>query len=181
MRLDPERVLALVVDVQEKLFPHIANHESLAVEIPRFVSGMRELGVPIVVSEQYVKGLGPTIEPVRSALGSAYRPLEKSAFSCADDAPLGSKLAAAERSQILILGIEAHVCVYQSALDLLDRGHHVYVVVDGIGSRRETNRDVAVRRLVQAGALLTTVEMALFELLRHSGTDRFRAISKLVK
>ncbi len=181
MRIERDRATLVVVDVQERLFPHIHGHDDLAREIPRLIQGLRTLDVPIVVTEQYVKGLGPTIEPVRTALGSAYSPIEKMSFSCCGNNPFLEALTALDRSHAILTGIETHVCVYQTAIDLIERGYFVHLVVDAVGSRTTRNRDVAVRRMEQAGVTPTSVEMCLFELCRVAGTDEFRAISRLVK
>ena len=181
MRLERERALLVVVDVQERLFPHIHEHQLLEKELVRLVEGCRELSLPIVVTEQYTKGIGPTIGSVRDALGDDYRPMEKMCFSCVGDEAFLEAINTLGRQQIILCGIESHVCVYQTAIDLLDRGHYVYLVTDAVGSRKASNRDLAFRRIEQAGGTLTSVEMALFELLVVSGTDEFRAVSRLVK
>jgi nicotinamidase-related amidase len=181
MRLERARTALVVIDVQERLFPFIHTHEALANEIVRLVRGARRLELPIVVTEQYPKGLGPTIEPVREALGPDYKPLEKMSFSCAGDAAFLTALDGIGREQILLCGIETHVCVYQTAIDLLDRGYRVYLVEDAVGSRAPHNRDLAIRRIEQGGGTLTSVEMALFEILEVSGTPEFKAIVDLVK
>lgn len=181
MRLDRERAVLVVVDAQERLFPHIDGHAALERELVRLVTGCRTLSLPIIVTEQYTKGLGPTIASVREALGSDYDPIEKATFSCAGHEPFVNALDELGRQQVVLCGIEAHVCVYQTAIDLIDRGHFVYLVTDAVGSRRGSNAALAIRRIEQAGGTSTSVEMALFELLAVSGTDEFRAVSKLVK
>ncbi len=181
MRLERDRTALVVIDVQERLYPFIHGREKLEQELVRLVKGIRTLALPIVVTEQYTKGLGPTLPSLRDALGSDYRPLEKMSFSCCGDKPFLAELEKTGRQQILVCGIEAHVCVYQTAIDLLDQGYRVYLVADAVGSRAAANRDLAIHRVEQGGGMLTSVEMALFELLGVSGTDEFRAISKLVK
>ncbi len=181
MRLEKDRTALVVVDVQERLFPFIHEHERVEQETARLVRGVRTLGLPIIVTEQYTKGLGPTIASVRDALEDDYRPLEKMTFSCCGDKPFMKALEETERQQILLCGIEAHVCVYQTAIDMLDQGFRVYLVTDAVGSRVAANRELALVRVEQGGGYLTSVEMALFELLQLSGTDEFKAISKLIK
>ena len=154
-------------------------HDRFEVEsnIERLIRGAHVLGVPVVVTEQYVKGLGTTVEPVRRALEetSGYRPIEKQCFSGA------AQLAALGRRQVLLSGVETHVCVYQTARDLLSEERAVWVVADAVSSRTARNRDLALQRMTSDGARLSSTEMALFELLGTAGTEEFRAISKLVK
>lgn len=140
MRLDRERAVLVVVDAQERLFPHIDGHAALERELVRLVTGCRTLSLPIIVTEQYTKGLGPTIASVREALGSDYDPIEKATFSCAGHEPFVNALDELGRQQVVLCGIEAHVCVYQTAIDLIDRGHFVYLVTDAVGSRRGATR-----------------------------------------
>ncbi len=154
-------------------------HERAEVErnIERLIRGAHVLGVPVIVTEQYVKGLGRTVEPLRVALEetSGYRPIEKDCFSA------GPCLPPLDRRQVLIAGVETHVCVYQTALDLLGADANVWIAADAVSSRTARNRDIALQRMVAEGARLSSTEMVLFELLVVSGTDEFRAISKLVK
>ena len=156
-------------------------HERVAVErnIERLIRGAHVLGVPVIVTEQYVKGLGATVEPLRAALEETggYRPIEKDCFSAQGCAAF----AALDRRQALIAGVEAHVCVYQTALDLLGAGWNVWIAADAVSSRTPRNRDIALQRLVSEGAKLSSTEMALFELLVAAGTEEFRAVAKLVK
>ena len=154
-------------------------HERAEVErnIERLIRGAHVLGVPVVVTEQYVKGLGPTVAPLRAALEETggYRPIEKDCFSAQRCLP------ALERRQVLLAGVETHVCVYQTAIDLLAAGVGVWIVADAVSSRTPRNRDIALGRLVSEGAKSSSTEMALFEMLGVAGTEEFRAISKLVK
>lgn len=183
MRLDRNDAVLVVIDVQDRLMPVI--HERFDVErnIERLIRGAHVLGVPAIVTEQYVKGLGPTVEPLRRALEetSGYRPIEKDCFSAQGCAPFAAQLAALDRRQVLIAGVETHVCVYQTVRDLLAAGMQVWIAADAVSSRTPRNRDIALQRLVSEGARLSSTEMALFELLVVSGTDEFRAIAKLVK
>lgn len=160
-------------------------HERFEVEknLERLVRGAHLLGVPVIVTEQYVKGLGPTVEPLRAALEetNAYRPIEKSCFSAHGCEPFAAQLAALERRQVLVAGVEAHVCVYQTVLDLLAKELAVWVAADAVSSRSAHNKEIALRRLVSEGVKLSSTEMALFELLGAAGSEEFRAISKLVK
>jgi nicotinamidase-related amidase len=183
VRLDRSNAVLVVIDVQERLMPVI--HERLDVErnVERLVRGAHVLGVPAIVTEQYVKGLGPTVEPLRAALEETggYRPIEKDCFSAHGCAAFAAQLAALDRRQVLLAGVETHVCVYQTARDLLAGGWKVWIAADAVSSRTPRNRDIALQRLTSDGAKLTSTEMALFEMLVVSGTEEFRAISRLVK
>lgn len=161
--------------------PVIHDGDATARNIERLIRGAQILGVPVIVTEQYTKGLGISIEPLRNALGDAYRPIEKECFSAHGCAPFKAQLTALERRQILLAGVETHVCVYQTAGDLVMAGYAVHVVADAVSSRTPENRELALRRLVSDGVKLSSTEMALFELIRVAGTDEFRAISRLIK
>lgn len=183
MRLERHNTVLVVIDVQEKLMPVIAGAAEVIGNIDRLVRGCHILGVPAILTEQYVKGLGPTIESVRRAFEetSGYAPIEKSCFSAYGCEAFSARLAALGRKQILVAGVETHVCVYQTVEDLLARDLEVNIVADAVSSRTTQNRDLALRRLGADGAKLSSTEMALFELTVASGTDDFRAISRLVK
>jgi len=178
--LDREKTALLVVDVQERLFPHIHGHEALADSLSRMVRGAAALALPVVVTEQYVKGLGPTLGLLREEI-EPFDPVEKMCFSCLGEPSLLDRIGKTGAKEILLSGIEAHVCVYQTACDLLERGYGVHLLADCVGSRSPRNLELAVRRMEKLGASLTSMEMALFELMRVAGTPEFRKISKIVK
>jgi nicotinamidase-related amidase len=170
--LERDRTTLLVVDVQEG-FRSYAAFAEVAAACGRLVAGARELAVPIVASEQYPKGLGPTAPEV----GLADEPrIEKTVFSAAraEGFELGG------RDQALVCGIEAHVCVAQTVQDLLARGLEVHVAADAAGSRHAVDYDRALGRLEQAGAVITTVEAALLELCERAGTPEFKAVQKVI-
>ena len=180
MRLDAHHCMALCIDIQERLFPHIHDHDALADRCSRLIRGLQVLNVPITVTEQYVKGLGPTIASVREALGEN-EPLEKMTFSCCGVQAIEATVLGSRRHQVIIFGIETHVCVQQTVLDLLEQGQTVVVVEDCVSSRSANDKRVAIDRMRQQGAIITTMESLLFELLRVAGTDTFKAISAIVK
>lgn len=182
-KLRRNETLLVVIDVQEKLMPVISGHEEVTRNIASLVRGCAILDIPAVLTEQYVKGLGPTVAAIRRAFEETggYRPIEKSCFSASGSGEFEAELRQLRRRQILVAGIEAHVCVYQSVIDLLAAGYEVTIVADATSSRNARNRDIAVQRMVTEGAKLSSTEMALFELTITSGTDEFRAISKLIK
>ena len=152
--------------------PVIHERENVEKNLVRLIRGAKTLGVPVIVTEQYVKGLGRTVESLRDALGEQYKPVEKMTFSAAEHIDL------AGRTQVLVAGVETHVCVYQTVSDLKA---NVWIVADAVSSRTAENRDLALRRMAADGARLSSTEMALFELLGEAGTDEFRAIAALVK
>jgi len=180
MRILRNATAALVIDFQEKLFPHIHGHEQLIKNVPILLQGLKALGIPVFVTEQYVRGLGPTIQPVAAALKGIER-IEKSTFSCCDESRFMLALAASGFENVIVTGIESHVCVLQTVIDLIHNGYHPVVVEDCISSRSENDKKIAIERMRREGACITTYESILFELLRSSGTDEFRTISKLVK
>ncbi len=183
MKLQRENAVLVVIDVQEKLMPVIDRSSEVILNIERLVRGCHILGVPTILTEQYVKGLGATVEPVRRAFEetSGYAPIEKSCFSAYGCEEFSARLASLGRNQILIAGVETLVCVYQTVEDLLARYLAVSVIVDAVSSRTAQNREIALQRLASDGAKLSSTEMALFELTVAAGTDEFRAISRLIK
>ncbi|HEV7768412.1 MAG TPA: hydrolase [Thermoanaerobaculia bacterium] len=183
MRLDRDQAVLVVIDVQEKLMPVIDGAADVVRNIERLVRGCHILGIPVILTEQYVKGLGPTVESLRRVFEetSGYRPIEKSCFSAYGCEPFATTLASLGRNQVLIAGVETHVCVYQTVEDLLARDLFVSVIEDAVSSRVAQNRETALRRMLSDGAKPSSTEMALFELTVNAGTDEFRAISRLVK
>lgn len=180
MRLDINKSIALVVDIQERLFPHIHEHEALAERAAMLIRGLRILEVPIVTTEQYSKGLGKTIAPISEALADEAR-IEKITFSCCGADEVEARILAMARHQVIIMGIETHVCVLQTVLDLRKQGQTAIVVEDCVSSRRANDKRVAIERMRDVGAIITTAESLLFELLERAGTEKFKAISSLVK
>ena len=180
MRILKERTAALVIDIQERLYPFIFENEKLTKNVTTLIEGLKIIGIPIFVTEQYVKGLGPTIEPVANVLGTHPR-IEKMSFSCCDEPRVMEGIAVTGKENIILAGIESHVCVLQTALDLKRNGYQPVVVEDCVSSRRENDKRIAIERLRHEGVTITTYESILFELLRYSGTEQFRGISRLVK
>ena len=172
--------LLLVVDIQQKLAPAIHDSERVVANSVRLLDGARQLGVPAFVSEQYIKGLGPSLEAIRAAAVDA-RFFEKTHFSCAAEPGVIDLLRAAKRPQIILTGTEAHVCVLQTAFGLLAAGFEVYLVADAASSRTPENRSAAIERMRAAGIGIVTTEMVLFEWLHQAGTDDFRQLLPLIK
>lgn len=179
-RLTTEDTVLLVVDFQEKLLPIIQDHPAITAQAAGLIGGCGVLDVPVVLTEQYPKGLGPTVTPIRQALAGDIEPVEKLKFS-ACVAEVRQRLAAMGRRTVLICGIETHVCVMQTALDLATEGYMVAVAVDAIGSRRRLDHDLAVGRMAQSGIVLASVEMALMEMVREAGTERFKSLLPVIK
>jgi nicotinamidase-related amidase len=180
MRILKDRSCLLIIDIQEKLFPFIHENEKLLKNTVTLIRGMQALAVHVIVTEQYAKGLGPTITPVAETLGNLQR-IEKSYFSCCGEPRFNLELATSGKENVIIAGIESHVCVLQTVVDLERQGYKPVVVEDCISSRNPNDKAIAIRRMRQEGAIITTCESILFELLRNSGGDVFKTISKLVK
>jgi nicotinamidase-related amidase len=168
----------LVIDVQDKLLPHIPNHAVMVRNIAFLVDGARLLQIPVTATEQYPKGLGPTTAELAKRLPE--RP-EKTAFSCCAITSVVQGFHRAARPKVLLAGIETHVCVLNTALDLLNLNFRVYVAVDAVAARFAIDHDVALRRMEQAGAILTTAEAAVFEWTCGAGHPQFKAVSQLVQ
>ncbi len=179
--LDRNKAVLLVIDVQEKLCRAMAPEvlAMLTANTAILMESAQELGVPIIATEQYVRGLGETLDVLKGHLTSA--PLEKMTFSCGGDGKFLEALKATGRRQIIITGMESHVCVLQTALDLLDEGFAVHVVRDAVMSRHEKNWMTGLDVMGAAGAVITSTEAVLFQLLRIAGTDEFKKLSKLVR
>lgn len=175
-KLDADRAALLVVDVQEAFRKAIVDFEAVAAATATLVRGAKVLDVPIVVTEQYPQGLGSTVPEIAEVLPAGLEPIAKTAFSATEAD--GFDLAA--RDQVIVCGIETHVCVNQSVLGLLGSGAQVHVAADAVGSRTEASRELGLGKAERAGAWLTSVEMALFELLGRAGGDRFKKIQGLV-
>lgn len=168
----------LVVDVQEKLVPTIPDHERVIWNIGRLIDAARFLGVRVVATEQYPKGLGPTVAELATRLGPVP---SKMTFSCGGCPGLFEELESQGIHKILICGIECHVCVQQTVLDLLAAGWRVYVAIDAVASRFERDYRTALGRMDSSGAVLTTTEAALFEWCQEAGSPEFKQISQLVR
>ncbi len=179
MLLEQSKSSLLVVDVQERLLPAMASPDNILPPIQLLLRAAATLEVPILVSEQYPKGLGPTVSPIRD-LVSQNRIAEKIEFSCAANPGLRSRLLDFGRDQLVLCGIEAHVCVLQTALGFIGE-RQVFVVADAIDSRQRESRSLALRRMERAGVELVTAEMVVFEWLGRAGTPKFKELSALLK
>ncbi len=179
--LDRSQAVLIVVDVQEKLCA--AMDQEVLAQLTKntgiLLEAAKELGIPVVATEQYVKGLGCTVPELREKIeGAAF---EKMTFSCCGDEVFLNRLAELGRKQVIVTGMETHVCVLQTVLELRERGYHVHLVKDAVMSRRKGNWEVGVNTAAAAGATITSTEAALFQLLRVAGTEEFKKLSKLVR
>ena len=170
----------LVIDMQGKLAEVMHDKETLFANVQRMVQGAKTLNVPILVTEQVPEKLGATRPEIGQYL-EGVEPISKSSFSCCGDEGFMTQITALNRQQILIVGIETHVCVYQTAVDLLNQDYEVQLVTDAVSSRTPENRQIGLNRIQDAGAALTSTEMVLFELLRVAEGPQFKEISKIVK
>ena len=181
MRIKLEDTLALIIDYQDKIVPAMNKKEELLQNTQKLIEGLKILGVPSIVSQQYTKGLGMTIPEIKELYGEEFSYFDKKTFSCMDDADISEKLASSNKKNIIVCGIEAHVCVLQTVIDLISAGYNVILVEDCISSRKKHDKKIALQRMQSEGAILSTYESILFELTRVSGTDTFKQISRLVK
>ncbi len=171
--LNIDNAALVVIDVQSKLAQLMAEKETLFANLEKIIKGIQVLDIPIIWTEQVPKKLGPTLPEFSELLAQSGDPIAKSSFSCCGHTPFMDALKSLNRNQILLTGIETHVCVYQTALDLLEAGYKVQVVSDAVSSRTNANKQIGLARMKEAGAILTSTEMALFELLRVAEGDLF--------
>jgi nicotinamidase-related amidase len=177
MKLDSERAALVVIDVQEAFRKAVPSFGEVADASATLVRGAAAIGVPIVATEQYPKGLGATVPEIAERLPADVQPVDKVRFSATE----AERFDLGDRDQAILCGIETHVCVMQTALDLLERGVEVHVVADAVGSRTDENRRLGLERMERAGATVSSVEMALFELLGGSDAEAFKEVQALVK
>jgi nicotinamidase-related amidase len=179
--LDADSAALVVIDVQDKLCRTMDEKvlRQLVANAGILMDAAAELRIPVVATEQYVKGLGETVPELKKKFAAPA--LEKMTFSCCGDSAFMQRLKGLARQQVMIVGMECHVCVLQTALDLLNAGFRVHLVRDAVMSRRKDNWLVGVEAARDAGAVITSTEAALFQLLKVAGTSEFRKLSKLVK
>ncbi len=180
MKLEKEDSVLILIDFQEKLMPAIKANDELEKTVIKLIKGCRVFNVPVIMTQQYTKGLGETVAPIREAAGEL-SPVEKTAFSCMGEPEFIQELERIGRTSVIIAGIEAHICVQQTVLDLLESGYRVFIVYDCIGSRNNQDKKYAGRRMTASGAIGTTYESVLFELCKNAKTEGFKEISRLVR
>ena len=170
----------VVVDMQGKLIPKIFDQHTVISNIVTLIKSAEILNIPIIVTEQYPKGLGSTIPEIKDLI-VPWQPIEKICFSCFGNNDFSKKLKELKKDNLILCGIESHVCITQTALDGLKSGYSVFFVKDAISSRTKNNKETGFERMAQAGAIPVSTEMVVFELLREAGTDKFKQIISLIK
>jgi len=174
-----EHTALLVIDVQERLMPVIHQKEKVFDNVNKLIKGAEILGLETIITEQYPKGLGNTCEEIQ--LPESPNIIEKVCFSSMLSELVSEQLKLTNIKSLILCGVESHICVLKTALDALKDGYEVHVVADAVSSRTPENNQLAIERMRQAGAFITSVEMILFMLMDEAGTDEFKAISKLIK
>ncbi len=174
-----EHTALLVIDVQERLMPVIYENETVFANVNKLLRGAEILNLETVITEQYPKGLGNTCVEVQ--LPEKANLIEKVCFSCMQSEPVNEQLKLTNITDLIVCGVEAHICVLKTTLDALKEGYHVHVVADAVSSRTPENKMLALERMRQSGAFIVSAEMILFMLLDVAGTDEFKAISRLIK
>lgn len=175
-----DNTIMLLVDVQGNLANLMYDREGLFSSLATLIKGLTILGVPIIWMEQLPEKLGPTV-PELAALLPEKKPIAKHTFSCCGNGAFLSEFSSQDRHQVLVTGIETHICVYQTCFDLLQTGNEVQVVTDCVSSRTKANKKIGLKRISEAGGSMTSVEMVFFELMRKAGGDAFTQIVKLIK
>lgn len=181
-QLDPDRACVLVIDFQEKLLPAVVRHDSVLRAARKLLDGAGVFELPVLATEQYPKGLGRTCDAIAEALRAYEAPvLEKPTFSVCDCSPVRETLRRFDRPQIIVVGIETHVCVLQTALDLRLLDYEVFVCADAVGSRSRSDHEVALARMRHDGVIVATVEAVLFELCGRCDVPRFKNMLEVIK
>ncbi|MEI8114280.1 MAG: hydrolase [Bacteroidia bacterium] len=180
MRILKQHTIGLVIDIQERLVPLMEESEQLIENCSKLIQGLQILGLPILVTQQYTKGLGDTVADIKSVFND-FQYIEKRDFSCFGEPVFADKLARSGAKNVIICGIESHVCVLQTAIDMKEAGYVPVVVFDCVSSRSFDNIDLAAERFRYEGIMMTSLESVLFELTRSSAAPEFKDISKLVK
>lgn len=175
-----KNTILMIIDLQKRLVPYVRNADILVTQTRILMGAVRILGIPLLVTEQYPEGIGPTITELKSLLGDT-PVISKRTFSCCREPKVMTALNVLQRRQILICGIETHVCVFQTAADLIERGYQVQVAADAVSSRTEANQTLGLTRIQHAGGEITSVESAIFELLETSACPEFKQVLKLIK
>ena len=179
--LDPAQTALAIIDMQEGFRSSISDFAETAARIALVAHAMKLLNVPLIVTEQYPKGLGHTANEIKAVLPADFNVIEKTAFSSCGAQAFEAELERARVVHVLVCGIEAHVCVNQTTHDLLERGYRVHLLTDCITARAAHNKQVGLAKMQQSGALPSSTELALFELMRDAKHEQFKAIQKLIK
>lgn len=178
--LKRDNALLVIVDIQERLAVAMSEKDRVIINTLHLLDAAKRMDIPLLITEQYPKGLGPTVSEIKDSVQS-YAPIEKITFSCCGEGFFTEAVEETGRKQIILVGMETHVCVLQTCIDLLQADYNVHVVADAICSRTDANYRTALELMRDAGAVITCTETVLFQLLVKAGTEEFKAISKRIK
>lgn len=178
-QLKKAETIFLIIDLQEKLMPVISDKEEVFSNVNKLIAGAKILSVPVIVTEQYSKGLGHTCKEIELPENPLI--IEKMCFSSMLSNELSEQLKQMQAKSLIIAGVESHICVFKTALDALAQGYEVHIVADAVSSRKKFDREIALERIRQAGGYIVSTEMILFQLMDFAGTDEFKQISRLIK
>ena len=178
--LNATDTMAIIIDYQERLLPAMDEHEKLAKQAEILIKGLKALDVPMVITQQYTKGIGMS-EPFVFAAAQTEEYMDKVEFSAMANEPIAERVKQINKKNVIVCGIEAHICVLQTCIDLKAQGFTPYLVIDCIGSRKRSNWEMTLIRAQQEGIVVTSMESILFELLGKAGGDTFKTVSKLIK
>jgi nicotinamidase-related amidase len=178
--MTPKETVLLVIDIQGKLATSVFQTDRVIKNTSKLIRACKLFDVPVIYTEQYPKGLGRTVDELKELIGEE-TPFEKLSFSCCGNDDFMKRMRSLGRNDILVVGMETHVCVYQTCVELVEFGYNVHLVTDAVSSRNEENRTLGIHCIERAGASPTSTEMAIFELLRVAEGDTFKAISKIIK
>ena len=182
MLLDSSKLTLIFIDIQEKLLPKIFNNKEIMKNCQKIIEVSNYLKIPTIMSEQYPKGLGNTVKPINDLLIKGdFEKFEKSSFSCFGSAEFSDYFFKQKKTQVILCGIEAHICVLQTAYDLIFQGIEVYLINEAIGSRKNLDKSLALERMQKWGINVINFEMFAFELIKDSNHKHFKEISSLVK
>ncbi|MBI1825259.1 MAG: hydrolase [Planctomycetes bacterium] len=181
-QLDVDRAMLLVIDIQEKILPLIGGPERVVTNSRKMIEAAQVLDIPVLVTEQYPKGLGHTVGALQAELhASKAQVIEKPAFSCWAEPAVREAMLTLDRTQVIVVGIETHVCVQQTVLDLLSRDYTTFVCADAVGGRGALNHSLSLDRMRHAGGVITTVEAVMFELCGRTDIPRFKPMLEIIK
>lgn len=180
MHIKLKDAVAMVIDIQEKLVPAIYNKDEVVQKNVQLLNGLKAVGCPVIFTQQYTKGLGMTV-PELVETQDCFEYFEKMTYSCLDTQEIKDALEKSGKKTVIISGLETHICVMQTVRDLIAEGYQVYLIADAISSRTELNYQIGMERMKQEGAVISSVESVLFELLVKAGTPEFKVVSKIIK
>ena len=182
MLINESKLLCFLIDVQEKLFPLIFDNQSLLCNVNTYLQIINSMNLPLILTEQYPKGLGKTVDMIKSNIKTQnFFKFEKTSFSCVGSDIVKNQISSLDKKQVLLSGIETHICVLQTASDLVEMGYDVFVLDECVGSRNQLDKETGISRLKKFGCTVLTLEMFAFELVKSSAHPKFKNISDLIK